>query len=111
MVNGLFSILYLLNVKRDTNMFQILYYLVKLIQPVLIPICFVFAWIFLILLAWSIVSGIRDTTARAKKMHEIPCSNCDFFTNDYRLKCTVDPISANTELALKCKDYTPKLRK
>ncbi len=89
-------------------MFKILYYLIEFIQPFLIPICFLFAWGFIIMLAWSIVSGIRDTSSRVKEMHKIPCSNCEFFTNDYRLKCTIDPISANTELAVNCKDYTPK---
>lgn len=38
-------------------------------------------------------------------MHQIPCSNCQFFTNDYRLKCTVNPSVANTERAINCCDY------
>ncbi len=38
-------------------------------------------------------------------MHQIPCSNCKFFTNDHRLKCTVSPSIANTEQAINCGDY------
>lgn len=57
------------------------------------------------MLGWSLWSAIRDTTDRAKKMHQIPCSNCQFFTNDYRLKCPVNPFSANTEQAINCADY------
>jgi RNA polymerase subunit RPABC4/transcription elongation factor Spt4 len=41
-------------------------------------------------------------------MHQIPCHNCQFFTNNYRLKCTVHPSIANTEEAIDCSDYQPK---
>ena len=40
-----------------------------------------------------------------KRLHQIPCSRCVFFTGDYRLKCTVHPYSALTELAINCSDY------
>ncbi|MDJ0580351.1 hypothetical protein [Crocosphaera sp.] len=38
-------------------------------------------------------------------MHKIPCSNCQYFTNDYRLKCPVNPFQASTEAAINCQDY------
>ncbi|MGK7959817.1 hypothetical protein [Crocosphaera sp.] len=38
-------------------------------------------------------------------MHQIPCSDCQYFTNDYRLKCPVNPFQANTESAINCQDY------
>lgn len=87
--------------------FQNLYYLIRAIQPFLIPLCFVCAWLFSFLVAWSIFSSIRETLARAKQMHEIPCSECKFFTNNHRLKCTVRPTIANTEEAIDCSDYRP----
>ncbi|ELS04432.1 hypothetical protein Xen7305DRAFT_00041650 [Xenococcus sp. PCC 7305] len=38
-----------------------------------------------------------------KKIHQIPCSNCVYFTGDHRLKCTVNPVNALTEDAItKC---------
>ena len=40
-----------------------------------------------------------------KRLHQIPCSRCTFFTGDYRLKCTVHPYSALTETAINCRDY------
>ncbi|MGK7918653.1 MAG: hypothetical protein AB4080_01410 [Trichodesmium sp.] len=40
-----------------------------------------------------------------KRLHQIPCSRCTFFTGDYRLKCTVHPYSALTETAINCSDY------
>lgn len=42
-----------------------------------------------------------------KRLHQIPCSRCTFFTGDYRLKCTVHPYNALTETALNCIDYEP----
>jgi hypothetical protein len=41
-------------------------------------------------------------------MHKIPCPNCQFFTNDHRLKCTIKPLIANTEDAISCQDYCSK---
>lgn len=42
-----------------------------------------------------------------KRLHQIPCSRCGFFTGDYHLKCTVSPNIALTENALNCSDYEP----
>ena len=88
-------------------MIQLIYYTIKTIQPFLVPICFVLAWTLVLMLIWSLWSAIRDTVTRAKKMHQIPCTNCQFFTNNYRMKCTVQPYIANTEKAIDCCDYRP----
>jgi hypothetical protein len=88
--------------------FQLLHYLIQAIQPVLVPICFLFAWVFFPMLGWSLWSAMRDIWARSQEMHKIPCSQCKFFTNDYRLKCTVQPFIANTEGAIDCRDYHSK---
>ncbi|MEL7495484.1 MAG: hypothetical protein AAGJ95_16185, partial [Cyanobacteria bacterium J06554_11] len=42
-----------------------------------------------------------------KQMHAVPCSQCAYFTGDYRLKCTVNPLTALTEDAISCLDYEP----
>lgn len=86
-------------------MLPLLYQLIQAIQPFLIPLCFVLAWTLVIFLSWTLVSSIRDTVARAKQMHQIPCSTCQYFTNDYRLKCPIQPLIANTEKAIDCSDY------
>ncbi|HYW18977.1 MAG TPA: hypothetical protein VE956_06600 [Nodularia sp. (in: cyanobacteria)] len=78
------------------------------IQPLLVPICFVAAWTVIILFVWSLFSAARDGVTTAKQMHQIPCANCQFFTNNYRLKCTVHPSTASTEEAIHCCDYQPK---
>lgn len=89
-------------------MLEILYFLVQTIQPFIVPICFVTAWGLIFLVIWSLWTTARDSLNIAKQMHQIPCSGCQFFTDDYRLKCTVHPSVANTEDAINCLDYQPK---
>ncbi|MCA1990615.1 MAG: hypothetical protein LDL41_01005 [Coleofasciculus sp. S288] len=86
-------------------MFRLLYPLVHALQPYLVPVCFCLTWGLIVLLGWTVWSAMRDSVAVAKRMHQIPCSNCQFFTDDYRLKCTVHPSIANSEAAINCLDY------
>jgi hypothetical protein len=39
------------------------------------------------------------------RLHQIPCSRCQYFTQDYSLKCTVHPYEALTEEAINCLDF------
>jgi hypothetical protein len=75
------------------------------VYPFLQPICFFCAWILCLMLIWTVVTAIADVVKRSKLMHQIPCSNCQYFTNNYRLKCTVRPNLASTEQAINCPDY------
>ncbi len=84
---------------------QLMLFLIKAIQPLLLPICFGCAWLLMALFFWNIWYGVRATWARARQMHQVPCSNCVFFTNNHRLKCTVHPNIANSESAIDCRDY------
>jgi hypothetical protein len=84
---------------------QLLRWFLLSIQPLLVPVCFVLAWALAIATLWTITMSIRDTIARSQKMHQIPCTGCQFFTNDHRLKCTVQPTIANTEQAIDCHDF------
>ncbi len=86
-------------------MLQLLYTLIQTIQPILVPLCFIIAWSFVLMLGWTMWGAIRDTTKNAKTMHQIPCNSCQYFTNDHRLKCPVNPLSASTEQAINCIDY------
>jgi hypothetical protein len=67
----------------------------------------VFAWALVILSVWSFWAAMRDVVARSRQMHQIPCANCQFFTKDYHLKCTVHPSIALTEDAIDCPDFHP----
>ncbi|MEL6494993.1 MAG: hypothetical protein AAFQ41_07695, partial [Cyanobacteria bacterium J06623_7] len=78
---------------------------VHLIKPILLQLRAVGAFSIVGLCAWSLISCAIDVVAQAKKMHQIPCTKCRFFTGDYRLKCTVNPAVANTEQAIGCSDY------
>ncbi|MEH2372724.1 hypothetical protein [Nostoc sp.] len=89
-------------------MFKLLSFLIHAIQPFLIPICFVVAWTVIILVALNLWAAARDSVTTAKQMHQIPCTGCQFFTDNYRLKCTIRPSIANTEEAINCSDYQPK---
>ncbi|MBF1999975.1 MAG: hypothetical protein IGS50_14055 [Synechococcales cyanobacterium C42_A2020_086] len=81
--------------------------LIHVLQPLLVPTCFVLAWGLMILLFWSIGSALRDALANAKQMHQIPCANCQFFTSSYHLKCPVHPRTALSVEAINCPDYEP----
>lgn len=86
-------------------MLELIDFPIQVIQLFLIPICFLTAWTVTILVAISMWAAARDSMNTAKQMHQIPCTNCKFFTADYRLKCTVHPSIANTEAAINCPDY------
>jgi hypothetical protein len=90
--------------------FQLLYAFIQAIQPFLVPLCFVAAWAFVLLAVWSVFSAMKDGISNAKRMHQIPCANCQFFTGDYHLKCTVHPTTALSERAIDCPDYRPNIR-
>jgi hypothetical protein len=56
----------------------------------------------------SVVQAFKQGVEQVKRLHQIPCYKCDFFTNDFRLKCTLHPIKACSEEALGCIDFEPK---
>ncbi|HCF28851.1 MAG TPA: hypothetical protein DEV81_16990 [Cyanobacteria bacterium UBA11049] len=78
------------------------------IQPVLTPVCFVITWTLIALFFWNIWEAARQGINNVKRMHQIPCSKCEYFTDDYILKCTVHPHSACTEEAIGCTDFCPQ---
>ncbi|TVP66049.1 MAG: hypothetical protein EA342_12825 [Leptolyngbya sp. LCM1.Bin17] len=79
--------------------------LTQLIQPILVPMCFVLAWLLVGLVAWNLIAAIRDGVNRATVMHKIPCANCRYFTNSAFLKCPLHPKTALSEAAIDCADF------
>lgn len=73
-----------------------------------VVICCLSTWTLMFMFFWSVWLGIREGISQLKRLHQIPCSECEFFTNDYRLKCTVRPMSACTEEAIGCADFEPR---
>jgi hypothetical protein len=88
-------------------LYGLAHWIVQHLEPILVPLCFVAAWGGIILALWSIWSALRDGVHRAKQMHQVPCSTCRFFTQDYHLKCPVQPTLALSEAAIDCPDYEP----
>lgn len=80
-------------------------WLVSLVQPVLVPLCFIVAWAVMGLTFWHLVVTVRDGVNQATVMHRIPCGECRYFTNDHRLKCPIHPKIALSEAAIDCTDF------
>ncbi|MGD1875253.1 MAG: hypothetical protein ACFB02_19640 [Mastigocoleus sp.] len=72
--------------------------------------CAFCAWTILFLSIGSLFFTLIQGKKHLQKLHNIPCSGCDFFTNDYRLKCTVNPMKACSEEAINCNDFEPKTK-
>jgi hypothetical protein len=53
----------------------------------------------------AIFRAIEDAHFRLKRLHQIPCDRCLYFTGCHHLKCTVNPYKAFTEDAISCKDF------
>jgi hypothetical protein len=79
----------------------------QLISPYLGMICLLVAWLTVFAAIGNAIVGLTAAARRGRTMHQIPCSRCAFFTNDYRLKCPVDPIVAGSEAAIDCPHYEP----
>lgn len=71
-------------------------------------ICCVCTWTAIVLFLASIGFTLREGVQQLRRLHQVPCADCEFFTNDYRLKCTVRPCVACTEDAIGCSDFEPK---
>ena len=72
--------------------------------------CAFFAWAIVILSIASVWFSWERGRKHLQRLHQIPCSGCAFFTNNYRLKCTVNPIKACSEEAISCIDFEPKVK-
>lgn len=69
--------------------------------------CLVGFWTLLCLFVASIYRVSREGFVYVKRLHQIPCSRCVFFTKEYCLKCTVHPLKALSEEAIDCRDFEP----
>jgi hypothetical protein len=59
----------------------------------------------IIYFSWSSWNTLQKDWLQLKKLHQIPCDRCIFFTGEYQLKCTVHPYKAFQEEAIGCRDY------
>ena len=54
---------------------------------------------------WRLIAIATKAFNHLKRLHQIPCSQCAYFTGDYRLKCTVNPMIVMSETAIDCRDF------
>ncbi len=71
-------------------------------------ICSVATWVLILLILQTLYLAVRDAIATTRTLHQIPCSDCQFFTENYYLKCTVHPTYALTKAAINCRDFCPR---
>jgi hypothetical protein len=71
-------------------------------------LCFTVWAIISTYLGWRFIAIAKGAFQHLKRLHQIPCSNCTYFTRDYRLKCTVQPMVAMSEDAIGCRDFMPQ---
>jgi hypothetical protein len=76
-----------------------------------VPLCPILIWVVLVGFFLAIALAVQDGITRLKRLHQVPCSRCTFFTGDYRLKCPVHPCTALSEAAIACLDYEPAIAK
>lgn len=60
----------------------------------------IFTWIFIGLSIFKLGKAFKEGIIYLKKSHQIPFSRCVFFTSDYHLKCTVNPLTVMTEASI-----------
>lgn len=65
----------------------------------------ILAWLIVALAFLTIYQFFTAGSRRVKRLHQIPCSNCEYFTRSTCLKCTVRPHWAGTERAIGCPDF------
>jgi hypothetical protein len=68
-------------------------------------LCLVIAWSLSISIFTSIVIYCINGFQHIRRLHRIPCSKCQYFTESYYLKCTVHPELACSEGSIDCRDY------
>jgi hypothetical protein len=63
------------------------------------------AWTMLALAIVNVWRMFTTGTAHARKLHQIPCANCAYFSGDYTLKCALHPQESCTLDAIDCRDF------
>jgi hypothetical protein len=68
----------------------------------------ILAWGMVISFCWAIYQNWKVGFVHIKKLHQVPCHKCKYFTDSCYLKCTVNPQIACSEDAIDCRDYQPQ---
>ncbi len=71
-------------------------------------LCPLLIWLVLLCFFCAIFFAIQDGFSQLRKLHQIPCDRCAFYTGETCLKCTIHPYKAFTEAAISCEDWEAK---
>ena len=73
---------------------------------VVLPI--MIGWVMLFsMFIWAVWVAFKDGMTQLRRLHQVPCDRCAYFTGNTYLKCTVQPCRAFTEDAIGCIDFEP----
>lgn len=64
-------------------------------------------WAIVLIFVLSILLAVSDGIQRLRRLHQVPCCRCRYYSNSPYLKCPVHPCDAGSEKALGCPDYQP----
>ncbi len=70
--------------------------------------CPLLIWLVLLCFFCAIFLALQDGFFYLRKLHQIPCDRCVFYTGETCLKCTIHPYKAFTEEAISCEDWEAK---
>ncbi len=68
-------------------------------------ICLLIAWSLSIGTVITILVSCTKGWRYVGKLHSVPCSKCQYFTDSRYLKCTIHPEMACSEEAINCRDF------
>ncbi len=72
----------------------------------LAPICFLaMTCVIMFLKLSNACKPAQNRSTTLKSLHQVPCKNCRFFTDNQYLKCAVHPSTVLKQQAINCPDY------
>ena len=72
------------------------------------PVGFVISWMVFFLILRKIRAVLDyKMVFPVTALHQLPCKNCSFYSNNHYLKCAVNPSIVLTEEATNCSEYSP----
>lgn len=78
----------------------------------LAPLCFMIVWVSVVFIVAISCRFVRNRNKNeivtSNLFQQVPCKKCQYFNNNYFLKCAVHPSIALTQEAVDCSDYCPK---
>lgn len=73
------------------------------------PIGLIFSWVVFFIVLRKLRTFIDNKMVfTVNSVHQLPCKNCRFYSNNHYLKCAVQPSIVMTDEAKNCSEYSPK---